>query len=227
MDFLTEQVTLPRDQSVSVVCESEERGLFGQAKQTLTFALPPNAPIDVVRGMLADKLSTTSSCVHLQVLVRESSEYEPVTCGSVADVLAASNPAATTLTLLCMTESRYGCFYLCCAALCAACCATGYAVGKAQQKKKPHQPPPPKPHQTSQPYGNQLNMSAQYPQAIPATQYYHNTSAQPPQTYAYGSPVQYSPQSQQNAYQAAPPSGYIVTPQQYQSYGGNQVPAPL
>jgi hypothetical protein len=103
-------------QEVLTVCGSEERSLFGQAMQTFTFALPPNASVGVVRGMVAEKLSAASACVHLQVLMCESRGCEPVTCGSVADVLAASNPAATALTLLYMTESRHSCFYLCCAA---------------------------------------------------------------------------------------------------------------
>jgi hypothetical protein len=109
---------------VLTVCGSEERGLFGQAKQTFTFALLPNASVGVVRWMVAEKLSTTSSCVRLQVLVRGSNGCEPVTCGSVADELDESNPAATTLALLCMTESRHSYFYLCCAALCAVVRAT-------------------------------------------------------------------------------------------------------
>jgi hypothetical protein len=109
---------------VLTVCGSEERGLFGQAKQTFTFALLPNASVGVVRGMVAEKLSAASACVHLQVLMRESNGCEPVTCGSVADELDESNPAATTLTLLYMTESRHSHFYLCCAALCAVVRAT-------------------------------------------------------------------------------------------------------
>jgi hypothetical protein len=111
-------------QEVLTVCGSEERSLLGQGKQTFAFALLTNASVGVVRWMVAGKLSTTSSCVRLQVFARESVECEPVACGSVADVLAASNPAATTLALLCMTESRHSCFYLCCAAFCAAVRAT-------------------------------------------------------------------------------------------------------
>jgi hypothetical protein len=99
-------------QEVLTVCGSEERSLFGQAKQTFTFALLPNASVGVVRWMVAEKLSTTSSCVRLQVLVRGSNGCEPVTCGSVADELDESNPAATALALLCMTESRHSCFYV-------------------------------------------------------------------------------------------------------------------
>jgi hypothetical protein len=111
-------------QEVLTVCGSEERSLLGQAKQTFTLALLPNASVGVVRGMVADKLSAASACVHMQVLMCESRGCEPVTCGSVADVLAASNPAATALALLCMTESRHSSFYLCCAALCAVVRAT-------------------------------------------------------------------------------------------------------
>jgi hypothetical protein len=107
-------------QEVLTVCGSEERSLLCQAKHTFAFALPPNASVGVVRGMVAKKLSAASACVHLQVLMRESNGCESVTCGSVADVLAASNPAATALALLCMTESRHSCFYLCFAAFCAA-----------------------------------------------------------------------------------------------------------
>jgi hypothetical protein len=111
-------------QEVLTVCGSEERSLFGQAMRALAFALPPNASVGVVRGMVAKKLSAASACVHLKVLVRESRGCEPVTCGSVADELDESNPAATTLTLLYMTESRHSYFYLCCAALCAVVRAT-------------------------------------------------------------------------------------------------------
>jgi hypothetical protein len=109
---------------VLAVCGAGGRGLFCQVKQTFTFALPPNASVGVVRGMLADKLSTTSSCVRLQVLMREGNGCESVTCGSVADELDESNPAATTLTLLYVTDGRHSYFYLCCAALCAAVRAT-------------------------------------------------------------------------------------------------------
>lgn len=125
-EFHTEGVQLPHDHNIHVLCESAERNVSGAAKHKVELLLSPSASIEELRELLAKKLSTASACVHLQVLVRESNEYEPVTCGSVADVLAASNPAATTLTLLYMTESRYGCGF--CTALCAGCCA-GMCVG--------------------------------------------------------------------------------------------------
>jgi hypothetical protein len=99
-------------QEVLTVCGSEERSLLGQAKQTFTFALLPNASVGVVRGMVAEKLSVASACVHLQVLMCESRGCEPVTCGSVADVLAASNPATSMLSFVYTAESRHSCFYV-------------------------------------------------------------------------------------------------------------------
>jgi hypothetical protein len=97
---------------VLTVCGYEERSLSGQAKQTFTFALLPNASVGVVRGMVAEKLSAASVCVHLQVLMRESNGCEPVTCGSVADELDESNPATSMLAFVYTTESRHSCFYV-------------------------------------------------------------------------------------------------------------------
>ncbi|KPA80735.1 hypothetical protein ABB37_04197 [Leptomonas pyrrhocoris] len=231
MEFQTVEVRLPHDRNVHVVCESEEHAFFGQTKQTFNFDLPPNASVDVVRELVADKLSVAPASVHLQLLVRESNEYETVTCGNIAEAIFASNPESNTLSVVYSTESRYGCFYLCCAALCAACCAAGYAAGSSAEKKNQRRRPPPRPrpsqNKPSQPYGNQADTQVQYPQATPANQYYQNSNAQPPQTYAYGSPVQYTAPPQQGTYQAAPPNGYGSPPPPPQNPGGKQAPVPL
>lgn len=135
-DFQTEMVLLPHEQSVLVVCESAEPSFLGQSKQTYNFSLPPSASVEEVRRLLAEKLSTAPTSVHLQALVQDSNEFESVTRGTVADLLSSSNPSTSTLIVTYSTESRFGCFYVCCAALCAGCCCLGYQAGKSDQRGK-------------------------------------------------------------------------------------------
>jgi hypothetical protein len=124
-------------QEVLTVCGSEGRGLFGQAKQTFTFALPPNASVGVVRGMVAKKLSAASACVHLQVLMRESRGCEPVTCGSVADELdgSRSRDGHAGICVRDGGQSQPLLFVLCCVL----CCCAGYRFGKTGKRDRQRQ----------------------------------------------------------------------------------------